>query len=798
MYYPRYENPNFTKILHSKKELNDNAIEKVYDRSLKNYQYMASNYLNPMSPYKSLLLHYSTGVGKTLSAISVAENFIKAKKGKVLVLTKNEIVENSFRNQIIKGFPGYASKEDIKLLNLGGDVAKEIYKKYSLKVNRNYEFVHFETFNNQVQGKTLQNLAGGRGASSLYELNNYLVIIDEVHNIVKKKVRNSETGQDSNGYVSIKNILEKSKNIRLLLLSATPMHDKVEEIFQISNLLNFDRPEYQINSLDVVKEGLMTSVRNKIPSVTKKGEDFLRGALKSKVLYLKTDISNFPLNMEIGERLPYKDVLLKTKLITCPMSRYQSKGFYTILENEKGNFGVNYENASSIIYPRGIEYSTFTRKMINENLKEYSSKLYEMIENISNSVGKVFVYSSSVNQSGVELIAKCLYAKGITSFATITSNTEDINRSRIISRFNNIKNINGKDLKILIGSKVIAEGITLKEVREVHLYEPFWNLSSIDQVIGRAIRNGSHARLPKEERDVAVFKYCAVPLSKKSSKGSNGTPKLDFDQSFDLLKYSLAEEKDIEIKKIERLVAKSSFGCFLNKPRNIMSRYSDNSRQCDYTDCNYTCDWEGNPEIDIDTYQSKYHNGEGYQKLKKILSGILSSNQPYSITDLKNTINRSNKLIDLDVAVEDVLDSLIEDGELKKHGKYYIIHGKNTKKNEIYLKDLSKSSKGSSNNTGPSKSSKGSSNNAGPSKPKTPPKNVPKTINIKGKIFGLDDLRGFMKDGKFSLIGGISEKGKLCTGFDKKSLVSILASVGIYEPGTTQQLCDALKKKLLK
>lgn len=802
MYYPRYENPKFTEILYSKKELNDNSIEKDNNRSLKNYQYMASNYINPMSPYKSLLLYYSTGVGKTLSAISVAENFIKAKKGRVLVLTKNETIEKSFKNQIIKGYPGYATKSDIELINKGGVEAKGPYKTYSDKVDRYYEFMHFETFNNRVQGQVLPTLSGGRGVATLTKLDNYLIIIDEVHNIVKRN-----NTHDGSGYVSLKKILDNSKNTRLLLLSATPMHDKVEEIFQISNLLNFDRKEYQVESGDVLKHGLLARQPDNLYSITEKGNNFLKNSLKSKVLYLKTDVTNFPSKIEIGERVEYNGTRLNSKLIICQMSRYQSDGYYEVVEKDKGNFGTKIEDASSIIYPPGKDFKIIPRQLIKTEIGKYSIKIFALIENIKKSTGKIFVYSSSVNQSGVELISKCLSANGITNFASITSNTDDKQRHRLISKFNDKNNINGEVLKILIGSKVVSEGITLKEVRQVHIYEPFWNMSGIDQVVGRAIRNGSHDRLEKKYRTVEIFKYCSVPLGKKDNH-------IDFNESFDVSKYSLSERKDVQIKRVERIIAKSSFGCSLFKARNL-TRGEDNSRDCNYTKCNYKCDWEPSSSfnnIDTDTYNSKYHNHEGYAKLKGILKGIFKDNRIYSLVDLKKAISKTDNLLDLEVSIEETLKSLVQKGEIQKSGKYYASNGKKEKNTNVFLRDILNSS-GSSNNSAKSsiksskssvkssnnsakisgKSSVKSSKNSGKSSVKSPGK----TIIIKGKTIELNKIQGIMKNGKFSLIGGgISIKGKACSSMDKASLVFLLESLGIHATGTTDQMCNVLQKKL--
>ena len=52
-----------------------------------------------------------------------------------------------------------------------------------------------------------------------------------------------------------------------------------------------------------------------------------------------------------------------------------------------------------------------------------------------------------------------------------------------------------------------AEGISLKNVRFVHIMEPYWHPVRIEQVIGRARRICSHDELNEEERTVEVFIY---------------------------------------------------------------------------------------------------------------------------------------------------------------------------------------------------------------------------------------------------------------------------------------------------
>ena len=52
-----------------------------------------------------------------------------------------------------------------------------------------------------------------------------------------------------------------------------------------------------------------------------------------------------------------------------------------------------------------------------------------------------------------------------------------------------------------------AEGINLKNVRYVHLLEPYWHPVRLAQVIGRARRIRSHDELPPEYRNIETFLF---------------------------------------------------------------------------------------------------------------------------------------------------------------------------------------------------------------------------------------------------------------------------------------------------
>ncbi len=68
-------------------------------------------------------------------------------------------------------------------------------------------------------------------------------------------------------------------------------------------------------------------------------------------------------------------------------------------------------------------------------------------------------------------------------------------------------NMKGELCKVFCITTAGAEGISLMNVRGVHIMEPFWNDVKTEQVKGRAVRICSHQNLPPDQRNVRVFTY---------------------------------------------------------------------------------------------------------------------------------------------------------------------------------------------------------------------------------------------------------------------------------------------------
>ena len=113
-------------------------------------------------------------------------------------------------------------------------------------------------------------------------------------------------------------------------------------------------------------------------------------------------------------------------------------------------------------------------------------------------------------------------------------------------------NEHGQRIKVVIISKAGSEGIDFKNVRQVHIMEPWYNMNRIEQIIGRAVRNCSHADLPFVERNVQLFLYGTL---------LHATPEVE---AADLYVYRLAETKAAQIGQVSRILKENAADCLLN------------------------------------------------------------------------------------------------------------------------------------------------------------------------------------------------------------------------------------------
>lgn len=96
-------------------------------------------------------------------------------------------------------------------------------------------------------------------------------------------------------------------------------------------------------------------------------------------------------------------------------------------------------------------------------------------------------------------------------YAVISGEIDVELRAQIQERLNSPDNKHGEQIDLLLISSTGAEGLDLKNVRHIHIMEPYWNWGRIAQIKARGIRNDSHIELPEAEKDVRTYVYIAVP-----------------------------------------------------------------------------------------------------------------------------------------------------------------------------------------------------------------------------------------------------------------------------------------------
>ncbi len=157
---------------------------------------------------------------------------------------------------------------------------------------------------------------------------------------------------------------------------------------------------------------------------------------------------------------------------------------------------------SSVI--RQVSNST---KEFLPNLKDTTPKISASISDLQEGIKKDknfkgLVYSNYLG-SGLEDYSEELKKRGI-KHGLYTGALSKKEKDAIIEDYNSGK------LKVLLVSSSGAEGLNLKGTKTVHILEPHFNKSKVDQVVARAARYDSHKDLPKEERHVNVIHYHSV------------------------------------------------------------------------------------------------------------------------------------------------------------------------------------------------------------------------------------------------------------------------------------------------
>ena len=216
-------------------------------------------------------------------------------------------------------------------------------------------------------------------------------------------------------------------------------------------------------------------------------------------------------------------------------------------------------------------------------------------------------------------------------------------------------NKNGELIKVVIGSSVSGEGVDFKNIREIHVVDPWYHLNKLEQIIGRGIRFCSHNMLSKDERNVTVFLHTSV---------YNG------EETIDHYNYRRGERKSIEIGEIEMILKQNAVDCYLFKEGNIIKKKDvvpikiktskgkellvevydkPNTKVCSFqSKCDYKCsnvhtvdkaglDGLTDDTLNYDTFDVKYFN-DITKQITNYINELFQKKNYYSLNDIVDHI----------------------------------------------------------------------------------------------------------------------------------------------------------------
>lgn len=517
--YPGINEPNFQFSIAERLEFrNLRNVDNLYY-----HQEFVRRFLSPFTPYKCLILFHSLGSGKSIACISIAVDHYLFDKKKCIVVTKGDSGTENFKRQV-QLFWEMSTKK----------------KEWDESI---FSYKHYISLSNYIKNISDENIQR--------EFSNKIIILDEVHNIryCRKIVK-------ATVYSSILKLVQLCHNFKLIMATATPMTDNQEQIKSLLSICNYHR-EDKNNMNGIISYNEVVHDRPK--SVHIGTDKYIKGLciytsdmIGHQKEYYKEEHSDKPPD-DIYRTLThislfcFDDGTCGRKIIETKMNKIIITT--TITSMSTGDV-------------RELKYVHYTIKpefkylLYGDNLRNCSSKYSAIIDLIENSDGNIFIFLEEVKGSGLLLLAAILEQHGYTLYNgekiqniqpkkryTMCVGSVDIcpNNNDRLDGFNSDINKNGDYIRVLLGSRVIGESITLKNVRNFHCLTPHWNDSTINQAIGRVIRNGSHNALEKSKRSVNIYIHASLYTD-------------DPPNSVDILKLHKSKEKELTISKVETMM----------------------------------------------------------------------------------------------------------------------------------------------------------------------------------------------------------------------------------------------------
>lgn len=358
--YPNIYDPDFATKLYKKMEFaelsSEGVEEDTCDKTREQFdttpvQRLIARFLHPSTPYRGVLLNHGVGVGKTCTAITVAEMYLDLlPTNKVFIVAPVSIIEG-FKKTIFDSTKlSKTSKDEYKLtgaywksnqctgmtyLNLTGTEGESnintVKEEVSALIKKRYKFFSyggFATWVTKQADKVIPMHIQGERRENMYKQNilnlfsDHLIIVDEAHNLRDKaqdKMENEagdeeykDDDEEAGDEVDMKKakdaaegkrlspILEKimlyAEGLRVMFMTATPMYNIANDITFLFKLLVLN------DTKDESKASEVSKIFDEKGSIKERNEKMLVSLIRRYVSFMRGENPNsFPLRLNPKE-----------------------------------------------------------------------------------------------------------------------------------------------------------------------------------------------------------------------------------------------------------------------------------------------------------------------------------------------------------------------------------------------------------------------------------------------------------------------------------------------------------------
>lgn len=618
-FYFKSKNKEFSKSICDKREFN---IKSTNASHLKKHQIWLANFINPTTPYKSIFIYHGLGSGKTCTAISIAEKFRNEVRytGKKIYIVSSDAVKQEFRNNF------YSETSSFKC---AGSFYEDTLIKKNIKIDSDsimkelenyYSFHTYDSFTKIVDDlEKVEDIKKGFDDS--------IVIIDEAQN-----VRLTENKKQYKRISQFIEKITDIADMRMIFMSATPIFDKTQEFVWFVNIMNKLDLDYDERKQHKPLENSEIFKDNNFKSDLSR-EKFTKALKGKITYLKSGNPELFPLKLyDEGAIIPKKTFyygrLLNDRRKQIPIEKNDLfpeignvKLTLTLLPKNHAkkihDFFLDAEKIQESLYSESIrinnlnlpENKLLTGRMKNKKSNnsnplpdDFAPKCNTIYNKILKSKGVSFVYSRFV-EAGVNPMIYVLEKNGYKKYCKNNDNGQNLynefsnvmdpedekrqNKRYIVitgstiegSKIDaseeekniarSIENKDGDRISVIIASEKGAEGIDLKFVRSIHIHEADFNMSKIEQVIGRGVRTNSHKDLDKENRNVTVYYHCTdFPVVV-----NDGKEELYHNyETIDMKLYRLALKKYEASVEVQEILKENSVTCALFQDLNTFDK----------------------------------------------------------------------------------------------------------------------------------------------------------------------------------------------------------------------------------